>query len=496
MNNYKKIPLALALGLGFALSAPFCVFASDEPSLAPPSIESASVPIRGWSVSASSAAAMTALRSISQDGSSDGEELSREIQAALREAGLISVSVRAYQAEKEIEVAHLPVSIDGEERYAKFFRGLDGKTLDADGLEAKARLAKTAARHNGESIDIRIGAEEGGAMPMDIHGKPAGGLGWDGTAVFSTFGQRYSGRDVITLTGARGIGHDTQISLAYTEGLSDLREDSRGGFYRSAMAGADTVLESGILSARASMTRYKPGGDMLPFDIRGAIDRVDLELDRPVSAASSITVGGGYVQSKTNVRAVGMEGDQRFAYGSAGARWSKGDYSASVKAVQGLGGSESYNIAPLGGEFDPTFSAIQAEGRAGFPLSEKLRLDISAAAQAGSEGTPGPMQFYGGGPDRGRAYSTGNIAGPSGAAGSVVLTWQGRERFALYAGADAAIVQPAVGPALREASVFVGAKGSFKNTKMNWDVSLTKAINPVSHDDRGWQAMVYIGWSF
>lgn len=496
MNN-NKLPLARALALAVALSLP-SISSAAEADQGPAAVQegSATIKIRGWSVRAPAGEAAAALREISEEGSAEAAALSAEIQGALRAAGLISVAVTAYQDEKEIEVRYLPVEVRGDERYAKFFRSLDGKPLDSDGLEAKARVAKAAARHNGESIAIGVSAPQGGAMPMEIRGTPAGGLGWDATAIFSTYGQRYSGRDVATLTAARGVGHDTQISFAYSEGLANLRDESRGGFYHSGMAGADVASESGVLSARASTTRYKHGGDLLPYDIRGAVDRVDLEFDRPLSAAASLTLGGGYVQSKTEIRAAGLEGEQRFAYASAGARWAKGDFSGGAKIVQGLGGSESFNVAPLGGLFDPTFTAIQAEGRYGAALSEKVRVDLFAAAQAGTEGTPGPMQFYGGGPDRGRAYTTGNIAGPSGVAGSAVLTWQARERVALYAGADAAYVAPVAGPDLSQSSVFVGAKGSLKDTKLNWDVSMTKALSPSSKEDAGWQVMVYIGWSF
>lgn len=494
MNNDKKMPLIRSLALALALSFPAASFAA-EPEESPAKAQEASVSVRGWAVKAP-ASALAALRKIPAEGPSEAEAVADEVQRALRSEGLISVSVAAYEREKEIEVSYLPVAVQGDPRYAKFFRSLDGKPLDADGLEAKARVAKAAARHNGESIAIRVGSPEGESMPMEVRGTPAAGLGWDATAIFSTYGQRYSGRDVATLTGARGIGHDTQISLAYTEGFSDLREESRGGFYHSAMLGADTAFESGVLTARASATRYRPGGDSLPFDIRGAIDRIDLEFDRPISAAASLSVGGGFVRSQTQIRAVGLEGEQSFAYASAGARWAKGALAGSVKAIQGLGGSESYNVAPLGGAFDPNFTALQAEGRYAVSLSEKTRLDLFGAAQAGTERTPGPMQFYGGGPDRGRAYSTGNVAGPSGVAGSAVFTWQGKERLALYAGADGAYVQPVIGPDQRQASVFVGAKGSLKDTKLTWDVSLTQAISPSDPEDRGLKVMVYAGWSF
>ena len=344
---------------------------------------------------------------------------------------------------------------------------------------------------------MKLGNPDGsGAMPLEIGAKQTPDKDWGGSATYSTYGQRYSGRDVVTVSGWKSIGHDTQLNANYSEGLSDLRKDSKGGFYHSANVGVDTVTSIGTVSVKAGHTEYKPGGDMLPYNIHGNIDRVDIELDMPLSAKTSVLVGGGYISQKTDIRGANLQSSSKFGYASAGVRYTGETGSATAKVIQGLGGSEQSNSVSLNGNFNPNFTAVNVEGRKSVDLGSGFGLDLYGTAQKSSKGTPGAMQFYGGGMDRGRAYHTGNIAAPSGYAGSVALTKKVSDSVSVYAGADGAVVYPDVGARQSQKSVFIGAKGAFADSSLSWDLSVTKAINPIDPRDKGIGLMFYINKQF
>lgn len=427
-----------------------------------------------------------------------GAPLAEAAQAAAREQGLLSVGAKVFKADKVVELTLAPTKVSGDERYSRFFGRSDGVPLEQDDLNASLRLAQTAARFNGEAVDIKMGQPgPDGSIPLEIAGKEVkDAKKWGGVATFSTYGQRYSGRDVATISGWMNLGGGAQLNGSYSEGLSDLRKDSKGGFYHALNLGIDKVLDIGTLSVKFGHTEYKPGGPMAVYDIRGKVTRLDAELDVPISGNLSALVGGGYVLSSTNIRSAGLTGETAFGYASGGARYQGESFQITGKVIQGLGGSEKFNVSPLSGHFDPNFTAFNIEARKGFDLGSGFSLDFAGSAQKATKGTPGPMQIYGGGVDRGRHFHTGNISAPSGYTGGVTLTKKIGDNWAIYGGADGAVLKPEVGDDLRQKSVFIGVKGAAPEKGFSWDASITKAVNPQSPDNKGYGLMVYLNWQF
>lgn len=417
------------------------------------------------------------------------------VQEQARKEGILSTSAEIHPELKRIEVFERQVLLAGNTRYLRFFKTLGGDVLMQNDLDASLRMAQTAARFNGDQLGIALNNPKEGSdtMELSISDQPAKDAKNSGGSVsFSTYGQRYSGRDVITGNYYKYLGFDSMVDFTYSKGLSELRTDSKGGYYDSYGISYTKVLERGILNVRYNHTKYKSGGELLPFDLRGVSDRLDVEYERPLSAHLSTLYGAGYIRQKTVIGALGMESTSAFSYGSVGVRYQKENFYGQVKVVQGLGGTRTFNQQPLGGEFDPTFTALQGEAKYTLTIDEKTRIELAGAAQMGTRGTPGPMQFYGGGLERGRSFNTGNIAGPSGVSGSITGVRDINERYSVYAGVDFARIKPNVGPAEKQTSAFIGIRGSNKKN-MTYDLAITKGISGPRKDTA---IMLFFNWRF
>lgn len=425
----------------------------------------------------------------------DPAKIAQLVQEAARKEQILSTSASIDPDLKRIEVFERHVRLAGNTHYLRFFKTLEGDVLMQGDLDAALRLAQTAARFNGDQLGIALNNPPEGSDAMELgitEGKAKDHKDSGGSVTFSTYGQRYSGRDVVTGNYYKYLGNDAMVDFTVSEGLANLRSESKGGNYRSIGVNYTKVLDRGILNVRYNHTTYKSGGDLLPFDIRGTSDRLDVEFEQPLSAYLSALYGVGYIRQKTVIGSVGMESTSQFGYASAGLRYQKDNFYGQIKLVQGLGGSRSYNVEPLGGEFNPNFTAVQAEAKYTIPLNEKNRIELAGAAQVGTRGTPGPMQFYGGGLERGRSFTTGNIAGHSGVSGSITGVHDLNERQSIYAGVDFARVKPNTGPAEKQTSAFIGLRGNNKKN-MTYDIALTKGISGANKDTA---IMVFFNWRF
>jgi hemolysin activation/secretion protein len=447
--------------------------AQTSPSNATHRIEASKV--GDWVVIANTELLSRAIGDMSALAGRPPQEIAAEAQRRALLVGVVSISASADVDAKVIEIRSENVRIQSDDSYGLFFRSLDGKPLSQDEFDAKLRVAQQAARFNNDKLEVRLGNPEGSEMPLAISASPSSDRRYGGALNFSTYGQRYSGRDVITASGYVNMGSDTQLGVTASKGLSDLRDESKGGSYESLTVEANHATRLGVLTARLNDTRYKSGGALLPYDIHGHSTRIDLELDHPISARSSVLFGLGAASSTTEIRQAGLEGRQSFAYGMVGYRYQNGPATFNARLYQGMGGSESFNKAPLGGEFDPHFTALAVDGRYVWDLGSGWDFALSGAAQIGSRGTPAPMQFYGGGLDRGRAFNTGNVSGHSGYSVAGTVSKDIGRGMRMYGGVDYARVYQ-IGGQVDQSSAFIGVRGNLGTQGATLDLSLAKPI--------------------
>lgn len=466
------------------------------PAFAQAPAEPRAIRAGAWTIVAEDAGMSAAVGDMSAFGGKPGMEVAQEAQSRAVRAGVASISATVDEQTMRIELRAAPIRVDKSGRYARFFESLDGRPLEQRAFEAAVRNAQSAARFNNDRLDIGVGGVVDGAMPFAVSEAATDDRRFGGAINLSTYGQRYSGRDLATLSAYANIGWDSQLTATESVGLPRLRSDSKGGFYRSSTIELSQATEWGVSTLRANSTSYKSGGALLPYDMRGDSTRLDAELSHPLDASSDLLAGVGSSRSTTELRAARLADTQAFRYGMAGYRRQDESSSFGARVYHGLGGSETFNASPLAGAFSPTFTALQIDGRHGFDLGSGWGLDVFGAAQVGSKATPGPMQFYAGGIDRGRAFNTGNIAGPSGIAGSTSLSKSVGAGLLAYAGVDAAKIKQTLGGSVAEASAFVGLRGALGDTGATLDFALAKALKAPKGESRKVGAMLMLSVPF
>ncbi len=487
------------MNIRFALrGAALCAaLAGCYPAKAQDASAPAAIKVGAWSVVAADPRLAAAIGDMSGFEGQGGMAIAQEAQRRATKAGILSISAGVDESNRSVEIRAMPVKIRASSvGYGRFFAHLDGSPLEADAFQAAIKNAQSAARFNNDRLEVKLGSADQGAMPLDVEAVPTVDSRFGGALNLSTYGQRYSGRDLATLSAYANIGNDLQMSATLSSGLPNLRADSKGGNYASATIELNAATAWGLATVRANKTVYKSGGPLLPYDLHGGSTRLDFEIDHPLGASSSALLGFGTVRSTTEFRAAKLTGSQTFRYAMAGYRWQDDGASYGARIYRGLGGMESYNVAPLSGAFDPRFSAFQVDGRLEYDLGKGWAFDLAGAAQVGTKSTPGPMQFYGGGIDRGRAFNTGNIAGHSGVAGSATISKDLGGGFGAYAGVDAAAMRQALGTTATQSSMFAGIRGPLGSNGARFDIALAKAIKAPAGEGRSVGVMAMITLPF
>ncbi|CAJ3071439.1 ShlB/FhaC/HecB family hemolysin secretion/activation protein [Burkholderia pseudomallei] len=420
--------------------------------------------------------------SVDANGRAEAQAFAVALQARALRAGFVSVHTIADPTVGVIRLSLLPVHVtqSGRNNYIRYFSGLDGKSVSTHQLEADTRLAQEAAAINGDHVAIALsnptssgadtsgnsasvaGTDAGAAMPLTINSAAAEqSKTYGGSLAFSTYGQRYSSRDTLTESGYARVADGLQADLSVTEGLPGLPprgNDSSGGNFDAISAGLRDVTPWGIGSIRYSHTDYKQGGpDFRDFNINGTIDRVDTQFERPLSQNLSVFFGLSALTQRQSIGAADLDDRQNLLFAQAGVNY-QGAVGVSARVMQGLAGADNYNLAPLAGPFDSHFTAFAIDASKSFQLAPRWSLDLAASAQAGSQGTPSAMQFYLGGIGRGRAFTTGNLAGADGAAASATVNYAVLPNWTIYGGLDGGFVKPAGVSTQNETSVFLGVK--------------------------------------
>lgn len=396
-----------------------------------------------------------------------GSESAAGLQAWVAEkTGVLSIDTRVNPETKTINIEFAPVAVTAPPAYTPIFAPLQGEVLKTTEMEATSRIAQAAARNNNETLQVNLGQAPaaGAPMPLAVSAAPSTDTPCSGSALFSTYGQRYSGRNIVSLSGGCRVGYETSIQASASYGLANMSEDSRGGHYQSLGLEVEHVFPWAISTTRYSETDYLQGGSLLAFGQGGHIKNFTQEFAKPLSANSTLLYGLGFNEQTSRFESVGFEDTTRFTNAMLGFSWRKDTSQANIKLYQGLGGSRSFNVIPLSGDVDSKFTALAIDGKGIYRLGRDATAEFTGAAQLATKGTPSSMQFYGGGLDRGRAFVPGNIAGPSGLAGSASLVYPLNSTVSGYVGVDGAVASQNVGHSQSESSAYIGARGQVANS--------------------------------
>lgn len=408
-----------------------------------------------WNISGNSLIQTDQLQGLASD---DGLQFGHRIVQRYRDQGYLTVEARVNPDSHTVTVIEAAPKPSGV--YADYVTG-GGGVLTRDDLELAAARMTPTAKLNGETVNIDILAvdpQTGNAeirtsvTPVPDAKKAGVSLG------YSSMGQRYSGPDVATGYGWANIGNGQQLDASLAHGFSDWRSDSKHGRYESGAVSYRKASRYGLTSLQLAQTDYKTGGDFAPLDLNGTVRRATIEHTYLLTKSLQTIGRLSYTENRQNFDLVQWTDKQKYTAAFVGLRHQGARLAADAGIEQGLGGSRQLSVAPLLGRFDSRYTALIVNASGNLDIGRGWTLTGKAGMQAGPDGTPNSAQFALGGPDRGRSYTTGYTATPTGAYLSASINAPVIHGVQAYAGIDGAKGRPVVGPDREAKSVFIGAR--------------------------------------
>jgi hemolysin activation/secretion protein len=435
---------------------------------------------KNWTITGAKEVSEQVFQEISKKDSH--KEITDYIYKTYQEAGFPVVNITVDVASKTIKIEEPAVDVSG--KYSKYFK--NGVALNKTDLELSILRMKTESNMNGDKVTVDIGAVKEGKIPVVVSETPMPEYKkYDGLMVFNTLGQRYSGPDVLTAYGFYNLGDGQQIEGSLSHGFQ-WRDEAKGGRFENLGAGYKKAHEYGLTSLNYSYTNYKVGGEYADLDLNGEINALTLKNEY---LFNKNFVGSLAITHKTNKQELGIIDiweKQNYTYLTVGGMFVNQvgnlSYSVNGELEKGLGGSTNYNAVPIMGVFDPEFSSVKANLDLSYKFENDMSLQTKIGFQKSSDETPSANSFFLGGPDRGRAYTTGFASMPEGMYFSNQLNFKDVkfEKFAVapYIGYEYAQGKQSTGEVIKAESVFIGAQIKPDNKKYNFNVVFAQELNP------------------
>lgn len=410
---------------------------------------------------------------------SDAQASGEAVVRAYKAQGILAVRVRIEGTDQDRTILITEGKVQARGNYVHYLP--QGELLTQSALDTGIARAQAEARANNHSLFVHIGSvDKDGNVDVFLIGDPLPTSGRQVAVSTTSFGPRYSGSDVVILSGSVAKGQGVMLDASATVGLADLREDSKGGNYLGLSAGVSKASDIGLVSLRGSYSRFKVGGPNADLDQRGEVTKAEAEWSYALNEHFTPFVGAAATHQASRIGVAGWSDAVTSTALKAGVRGQKtwpmerglAQLSGDVTLEQGLTASRRLDApGPLLGDIDPHYRALSSNADLSIPVSDAgARLAFSAGAQKASSGTPSGSQFYAGGPGRGVSYHTGVYAAPSGFYGSVQWTSAALDKhlpFAkaegihgvhAFAGLDAAQVRPVGGRSLTAKSLHLGVR--------------------------------------
>lgn len=384
------------------------------------------------------------------------------IKSKYRELGYPVVNMNVDLDEKKITISEPVIKVSG--KYSEYFS--DGQPLNNKEIELSIMRMKSEANLNGENVSIDIGSVVDGVIPVEInHSEIENFKDKGGSIIFTTLGQRYSGPDVLTGYAWKNLDNGQQIDVSLANGFQ-WREESEGGKYVNGTLGYKNAHKYGTTSIQGTNTRYKVGGEFRDLDLTGEITSLSIKNEYLVNKNFVGYTGLTLKRNEQKLGAIGLWEKQDYSYlvlgGTYFGRKDNLVYSVNAEYEQGLGGKREFNLFPLMGEFNPKFTNLKLTADMSYKFENEMSWQGKVGLQSSTKGTPSANAFYIGGPDRGRAYTTGFATMPSGFFVSNTLNFKeivhNGKSFIPYIGYDYASGKMATGENKTAQSAFVGVQ--------------------------------------
>ncbi len=371
-------------------------------------------------------------------------------------------------------------------------------------LEKSAAKLSEISRINGDSIKMIVNQTTG---EIEVVATPSPDFKpCSLSSAVSTNGPRYSGGDILTISGGCSIGVGRQVYGSYIHAFSDLRKDSEGGSFDYLSGGVKQVRDWGTLNLNVSGSDYRQGGKQAVADIglTGNVTKADLSFEHILTANLTAIAHVGATRNQSKVEIIGVKDVQTYGTAGIGARFNKGGLNATLMVDQGLGGNREGEL-PLLGSFDEKYSKVGTNLSyvAPLPLAPDFTVELRGTAEAASKDAPTNERFAIGGVGRGSSYSPASSVGEKGFAYSAQISspnfahkvgMPGGSVIQAFTGVDGGVVKPSFGDSKNLSSAFIGLKGAYGAAQGS--VSVAKALDKTLPGEDEIRLNFVVGFSF
>ncbi len=410
----------------------------------------------------------------------DAVTAAEKLMAAYHAAGYLTVEIVV--AGDLLTVRELGYSVSGD--FADYLAPGDSP-LTAERVElATARMREVAAA-DGEAVLIQIGDSQGGpSVPVAANRQPLDDAErWGGSLGYSSWGSRYSGPDVFTLSGRGLLGSGVVATGSYSY-APDWRTEAEGGQYQAGQLALTHFGRWGATRVSVSANDYLYGGDYQPLEYGGNL--LDASLYHSYRATAALTLGGGlrYVRDSVEFGLVGATDETRFVSALADVSYAADGFFGGLSLERGLWSDREVSFFPLAisGETHFTVATLDVGYRT---PGTGWALDVRGGGQL-AEGAHSANLMAIGGPGRGQSYASGFAVVEDGAYGSVAVRSPALAGFVGFAGVDGSRGSTVRDDSVSASSAFIGI-----DHDSEW-LTLTAAVarrigQPEQGNDDSWQ---------
>jgi len=358
-------------------------------------------------------------------------------------------------------------------------------------IQGSMAMADVANRF--QTMDVVVGDLKGdGSVDMNLkRGKAA--KPYEASVSYSSRGQDATARDLVTIMGAAHVGGGVRVDAALTHGLSDVRDESKGGRMDAGRISARKATQVGEFSVAGDMSRNDIGGRTATkseYELAGKTRRISVGHRYTFADVGTVSNNLTWTHREQSFGLFDVDEKQDYKTWNTSYYGQFGAHQLNASVNKGLGGERSFNKVPLMGTFNPNFYSAQlGYGYQGLAFENELGYGVSGSYFTGSKDMPSAERLSIGGAGRGSSHQNGVVSGYKGYFGEVrlygmkvpYLADYGLKPYVSLNGAD---TTDAIGDDHQIVATEVGMMGKWNNISSTISYANSIKEKNVDHDSR------------
>lgn len=344
-----------------------------------------------------------------------------------------------------------------------------------------------------QAMDVVVGDLKGdGTVDMTLK-RAKSAKPYEASINYSSRGQDATSRDLVTIMGAAHVGGGVRVDGSLTHGLSEVREDSKGGRMDAGRLSARKATQYGEISVAGDISGNEVGGKdatRSEYELSGKTTRASIGHRYAFPQVGTVTNNLNWIKREQDFGLFDLNTRQDYKTWTTGYYGQFGAHQVNASITKGLTGKQDFNVIPLMGTFNPHFYSTQlGYGYQGLAFSNQVGYGLSGSYFTGSKDMPSAERLSIGGAGRGSSHNNGVVTGYKGYFGEArlygmrtpVLSDYGLKPYVSLNGAS---TTDTVGLEHQVIATEVGLLGKWKDVSSTLSYANSVKEKNVDHDSR------------